>query len=52
MFEEVQSSFENQSIWKYLDCDGDGEWSHQGLVRGSLDIVRDGSYMPEISKEV
>jgi hypothetical protein len=38
-------SFPNQSLWQYLDLDGDGEWIIDGLARGSLAIVHDGSFM-------
>eukprot|EP00956_Cyclotella_meneghiniana_P019226 scaffold32771_cov65-Cyclotella_meneghiniana.AAC.3 len=38
-------SFPNQSLWQSLDLDGDGEWIIDGLARGSLAIVHDGSFM-------
>jgi hypothetical protein len=38
-------SFPNQSLWQYLDLDGDGEWIIDGLARGLLAIVHDGSFM-------
>ena len=45
-------SFENQTLWEYFVCDGDGGWIHEGLVNGTLAIVHDGSYMSEISTEI
>ena len=51
-FWEVLHSFENQSLWRYFHCDGDGKWIHWGLLMGYLVIAHDGSYMPEVSKEV
>ena len=51
-FWEVLHSFENQTFWKHFDCDDDGEWIHQGLMLGSLCMVHDGSYMPEVTTEV
>jgi hypothetical protein len=38
-------SFPNQSLWQSLDLDGDGEWIIDGLARGSLAIVHNGSFM-------
>ena len=51
-FWEVLRSFENQSLWRYFHCDGDGRWIHRGLLMGSLVIVHDGSYMPEVEKGI
>ena len=34
-------SFPNQSLWRYIDLDGDGEWIVDGLARGTLAIVHD-----------
>ena len=44
-FWDVLHSFENQSLWKYFHCDGNGEWINRGLIIESLVIVNDGSYM-------
>jgi hypothetical protein len=49
-FWEVLHSFDNQYLWKNFTCDRDGKWIHQGLLLGSLVIVHDGSYMPEVAK--
>ena len=45
-------SFENHTLWKYFVCDGDGGWIHDGLINGTLAIVHDGSYMPDLSTEI
>ena len=45
-------SFDNQSLWKNFQCDGDATWIHRGLILGTLVIVHDGSYMPLVSKTV
>ena len=51
-FWEVLHSFENQSLWRYFHCDGDGKWIHNGLLLGTLVIVHDGSYMKEVAQDV
>jgi len=50
-FWAVLHGFENQSLWRNFQCDGDGKWIHQGLLLGTLVIVHDGSYMPLLSKK-
>ena len=45
-------SFDNQTMWKYFVCDGDGGWITQGLINGALAICHDGSYMSEISTDI
>ena len=49
---DTLQSFENQTLWRYFHCDGDGEWIRRGLIMGSLVIVHDGSYMPHVAKDV
>ena len=51
-FLDTLRSFENQSLWRYFHCDGDGEWISEGLVNGTLLIVHDGSYMAKVDKTV
>ena len=51
-FVQTLKSFENQSLWKNLIYDGDGEWIYRGLLQGSLCIVCDGSYQEHISTEI
>ena len=51
-FWDILHSFPNQGLWKYFHCDGDGTWIRRGLILGSLVIVHDGSYMPEVAKDV
>ena len=42
----------NQSLWDTFECDGDGEWLYDGLLRGSLSMVSDGSYNSAIAGDV
>ena len=51
-FWDILHSFPNQSLWKYFPCDDDGNWIWRGLILGSLVFVHDGSYMPEVAKDV
>jgi len=51
-FLDTLHSFENQSLWRYFHCDGDGEWIADGLANGTLLIVHDGSYMRNVDKTV
>ena len=46
-FRSVLASYDNQSLFENLHCDGDGSWIRQGLLSGSLEIVHDGSFMPQ-----
>ena len=48
----VLHSFDNQSLWKNFQYDGDGKWIHHRLILGMLVIVHDESYMPLVSKTV
>jgi hypothetical protein len=45
-------TFDNQTMWKYFVCDGDGGWITEGLINGTLAICHDGSYMSEISTDI
>ena len=45
-------SFPNQSLWRYIDLDGDGELIVDGLARGTLAIVHDGSFMEHLDPSV
>ena len=51
-FLSVMRSFENQPLWDYFVCDGDGSWILQGLLSRSLVVVHDGSYMREVCPRV
>ncbi len=47
------SSWENQTLWKHLRIDGSaGDWIFSRLMRGSLVIGHDGSYMPYLTNNV
>ena len=50
LFYDVLKSYENQTLWRYFRCDGDGEWIREGVINGTLVIVHDGSYMPEVER--
>ncbi len=44
------ASWENQTLWKHLRINGGaGDWIFSGLMRGSLVIGHDGSYMPHLA---
>jgi hypothetical protein len=45
-------SFPNQKMWNHMYLDEDGEWIVHALLNGTLDIAHNGSYQPEITKEV
>jgi hypothetical protein len=46
-FRETLESLGNPSLWINLHMDGEGEWAQQSLLRGSLCIAHDSSYMSE-----
>ena len=51
-FLETLRSYPNQGMWREMRVDGDGEWILDALMEGTLDIAHDGSYQPELSKNV
>ncbi len=47
------ASWENQPLWKHLKIDGSaGDWIFSRLMRASLVIGHDGSYMPHLANNV
>jgi hypothetical protein len=42
-------AYGNETLWKNLQCNGDGSWIYDGMCTGSLVIIHDGSFMKEIS---
>jgi hypothetical protein len=48
-FHNWLAAFGNPSLWENLSVDGDGSWLRAGVIRGSLCIAHDGSYMAEES---
>ncbi len=42
----------NQSLWRTLKCDGNGDWIGQGLLSGTLLVAHDGSYIKEVAADV
>jgi hypothetical protein len=48
-FKNVIRGFANQSLWVFLDYNGNGSWILEGMLAQSLIIIHDGSYMREIS---
>ena len=51
-FLDVIRSYPNQGMWSNMYVDGDGEWVEEAILGGTLDVAHDGSYQPEVSKEV
>jgi hypothetical protein len=46
----ILASWENQTLWKHLKIDGGaGDWIFSRLMRGSLVIGHDSSYMPHLA---
>ena len=43
-FVEAMKALPNQSIWKDLKMDDEGEWVRESLIAGTLVMVHDGSY--------
>ena len=42
----------NQSLWKSLCIDGDGTWIYDGIMRGTLILMSDGSYNDRLATDV
>ena len=52
-FLDTLKSWENnQSLWRTLDVEGDGEWIQHGLVMDSLVVGHGGSYMPKVAQDI
>eukprot|EP00956_Cyclotella_meneghiniana_P002828 scaffold3322_cov23-Cyclotella_meneghiniana.AAC.1 len=49
-FMSCLSSYSNQSLWKHLEIDGDGDWLIKSILQGTLLISMDGSYMSDLSQ--
>ena len=49
-FMSCLSSYSNQSLWKNLEIDGDGDWLIKSILQGTLLISMDGSYMSDLSQ--
>ncbi len=50
---ETLASWKNQTLWKHHRIDGGaGDWIFSGLMRGSLVIGHDGSYMPHLANNI
>ena len=49
---DTLKSWENQSLWRTLDVEGDGEWMRHSLVMDSLIVGHDGSYMPKVAHDI
>ena len=50
-FIEALKSLPNQSLWDDTSIDGDGEWICDGLTKGSLIMVHDGSYNEDLDPD-
>ena len=51
-FLDVLHSVPNQEMWSGMSLDEDKAWILDVLLEETLDISHDGSYQPEISKDV
>jgi hypothetical protein len=51
-FEQTIKDMNNQTLWLSLNYDGDGSWMLNGMLVQSLVIIRDGSYMKELSPDI
>ena len=51
-FIEKIQALPNQSLWRTLQLDGDGEWIYHGLLRNSLIFMSDGSYNEALAPDV
>jgi hypothetical protein len=51
-FLDALRSFTNQKMWDFMHLDDDGEWISEAIRNGTLDVAHDGSYQPEIRKDV
>jgi hypothetical protein len=51
-FEHVIKSFANQSLWLSLDYNGNGSWILDEMLAQSLVIIKDGSYIKEVSTHI
>ena len=51
-FLDTLRSFPNQGMWEGMSVDKDGEWILEALMEGTLEIAHDGSYQPEVTKDV
>ena len=47
-FLETLHSFPNQSLWKDMIVNGNGEWIHKDIQARSLILVHDGSYQEDL----
>ena len=44
--------FINQNMWDFMYLDNDGEWITVAILNGTIDVAHDGSYQPEVTKNV
>lgn len=51
-FLECINSHSNQSLWDNLEVDGDGDWLIKSILQNTLVVCMDGSYMPDLSRDV
>ena len=49
--QEVIDSFEDHTMWDRFSFDEDGSWLLHALLNGTLIIVHDGSYMPQLTSQ-
>ena len=51
-FLETFRLFTNQNMWDVMYGGGDGARITETLLNGTLDVAHDGSYQPEITKDI
>ena len=39
-------------MWNFMHVDEDGEWIAEAILNDTLDVAHNGSYQPEITKDV
>ena len=44
--------FPSHNMWDFMCLDNDEEWIKVAILNGTLDVAQDGSYQPEITKDV
>ena len=52
LLREVLNSWPNRALWRHFTCTRDGSWIREGLTRGILLLVHDGSYMKNVDPNV
>ena len=51
-FLDTLKLFTNQTMWYFVYLDNDREWITEAILNGTLYVTHDGSYQPEVTKDV